>query len=163
MTTGPTNLPDMTSLVACGRLQNAVKYCTQVMCKTGPVIKSQIFRPLFNPNQPNVARTSVPTRDMTSQLLPIGIYQSKKTAENDGFGSNFSGASSCLPHQLVGIVFKIAQSFCREQAENFQWGAYFVHLTGWKVGPWLTLGRLCTLHEYLWAIWYFSSKSKDNC
>ena len=35
--TGPTNLPDMTSLVASGRLQNAIKYWTKVMRKVGPV------------------------------------------------------------------------------------------------------------------------------
>ena len=34
-TIGPTNLPDMTSLVAPGRLQKAIKYCTKVMRKTG--------------------------------------------------------------------------------------------------------------------------------
>ena len=31
----PTNLPDMTSLAASGRLQNAIKYCAKVR-KTGP-------------------------------------------------------------------------------------------------------------------------------
>ena len=35
MTSGPTNLPDTTSLVASGRLQNPIKYCTKVMRKTG--------------------------------------------------------------------------------------------------------------------------------
>ena len=35
-TTGHTNLPDMTSLVTSSRQQNAIKYCTQVMGKTGP-------------------------------------------------------------------------------------------------------------------------------
>ena len=35
-TTGHINLPDMTSLVASSRLQNAVKYCTKVVRKTGP-------------------------------------------------------------------------------------------------------------------------------
>ena len=34
-TNGPTNLWDMTSLVASGRLQNAIKYWTNVMRKTG--------------------------------------------------------------------------------------------------------------------------------
>ena len=33
--TGPTNLMDMTSLVASSRLQNAFKYWTKVMRKTG--------------------------------------------------------------------------------------------------------------------------------
>ena len=37
--TGATNLPDMTSLVASGRLQNTIKYWTKVMRKTGPVGK----------------------------------------------------------------------------------------------------------------------------
>ena len=32
---GHTEVPDITSLVASGRLQNAIKYCTQVR-KTGP-------------------------------------------------------------------------------------------------------------------------------
>ena len=36
-TTCPRNLQDiMTSLIASGRLQNAIKYCTKVMRKTGP-------------------------------------------------------------------------------------------------------------------------------
>ena len=35
-TTGPTNLLDMTSLVASGRLQNAINYCTKVLRKMGP-------------------------------------------------------------------------------------------------------------------------------
>ena len=34
--TGPTNVPDMTSLITSGRLQNAIKYCTKEMRKTGP-------------------------------------------------------------------------------------------------------------------------------
>ena len=38
-TTDPTNLLDMTSLIAYGRLQNAIKYCTKVVCKTGPTAK----------------------------------------------------------------------------------------------------------------------------
>ena len=38
-TTGPRNLPDMTSLVTSGRLRNAIKYCTKVIRKTGPADK----------------------------------------------------------------------------------------------------------------------------
>ena len=34
--TGPINMPDMTSLVASGRLQNTIKYCIKVMCEMGP-------------------------------------------------------------------------------------------------------------------------------
>ena len=36
LTTSPTKLPDMASLVASGLLQNAIKYCTKVVHKTGP-------------------------------------------------------------------------------------------------------------------------------
>ena len=72
-TSGPRNLPDPTSLVTSCRLQNAIKYWTKVMRKTDPVGQrvNYIFRPLFNPDPPHVARTSVPTLstatpDMTS-------------------------------------------------------------------------------------------------
>ena len=80
--TGSTNLPDMTSLVTLGQLQNAIKCCRKVMRKTGPASQTHIFRPLFNPD-------------------PL-----RKTAENaasDGFGSNFSGTAFCLPHQFLNI------------------------------------------------------------
>ena len=46
--TGPTQVPDMTSPVACGRLQNVTKYLTKVTRETGPAGQSQIIRPLFN-------------------------------------------------------------------------------------------------------------------
>ena len=39
-TIGPPNLPDMTSLVVSGRLQNANKYCTKVVRKTSPAKES---------------------------------------------------------------------------------------------------------------------------
>ena len=44
--------------------------------------------------------------DVTSYFQSAFI-EVRKTAENaasDGFGSNFSGAAFCLPHQLVGFL-----------------------------------------------------------
>ena len=44
--------------------------------------------------------------DITNYFRPEAT--AKKTVENaasDGFGSTFSGAAFCLPHQLVGILF----------------------------------------------------------
>ena len=44
---------------------------------------------------------SITTLDMTE------VIDVRKGAENDtsdGFGSNFSGAAFCLPHQMVGIL-----------------------------------------------------------
>ena len=35
----------------------------------------------------------------------IEVRQTAENAASDGFGSNFSGAAFCLPHQLVGILF----------------------------------------------------------
>ena len=48
----PTTLPDITSLAASGRLQNATTYS---------IMKSLIIRPLFNIESPNFTRTSMPT------------------------------------------------------------------------------------------------------
>jgi hypothetical protein len=46
---------------------------------------------------------------MTTSATPVGIYgnsrkRSVQNAASDGFGSNFSGAPFCLPHQLVGFL-----------------------------------------------------------
>ena len=51
-----------TSLITSSRLQNAIKYSQKVARKTGlAVFKSKIIRQVFNPDSPNVARTSMPT------------------------------------------------------------------------------------------------------
>ena len=60
VTIGPTCLPDMTLLAVSGRLQNVIKYSTEV-CKTRPPGKSRMIRPLFNLESQNFAQTSMPT------------------------------------------------------------------------------------------------------
>ena len=83
-TTGSTTRSDMTSLVACGRLQNAIKYSTKVLRKTGSDGQSQIILPLFNhthqmlywhPGWPDVQQHWI----WHHELLPIGIYRSSKS------------------------------------------------------------------------------------
>ena len=49
--------------------------------------------------------------DVTSYFRSA-FTEFRKTADNaasDGFGLNFSGAAFCLPHHLVGILFKFDQ------------------------------------------------------
>ena len=95
----PQSLPDMTSLAASGRLQNAIKYCTKVRKCVQPA-KGRIIQSTFNVESPNFTgaphRVGHPRRHNLQptgwryQLLPIGIYRSsKKLSENaafDGFG-----------------------------------------------------------------------------
>ena len=99
----------MTSLAVSGRLQNVIKYCTEV-CKTRPPSQSRIIRPLFNLESPNFARTSMPTENkaalnMTSPATS-GQHLSKlqNTAENaasDGFRSNFFRIVQAGYHKIV--------------------------------------------------------------
>ena len=56
----PTNLPDITSLAASGRLQNANKYCQNAWNASGRHNR-RIVRPLFNIELQNFAGTSRPT------------------------------------------------------------------------------------------------------
>ena len=98
-TTGPTNLPDMTSLVASGRLQNAINYCTKVMRKTAPVgQRVKYFGDCLNQTHqilrdiradPICSHTGY---DATSYFRSAFI-EVRNTAENaacDGFGSHLS-------------------------------------------------------------------------
>ena len=87
--TGTTNLLDMTSLVTSGRLQNAIKHWTKVMRKTGGQRVKIVY-----------SRTR---HEVTSyfQSAFIEVWKTAENATSDGFGSNFSGAPFCLPHQLV--------------------------------------------------------------
>ena len=83
-TIGRTHLLDMTSLVASGRMQNAIKYCTKMMRKTGPADQrvkwfgyclTQTRQMLYE----HPCRSSLPSHLIWGhQLFPIGIYQSSK-------------------------------------------------------------------------------------
>ena len=106
-------LPDMTSLITSGLLQNAIKYCTKLMCKTGPVGQrveyvshSLTYSRLVWRGHP-WRLTLHPYLIWPHQLLPIAIYRSSQNGRKcrfQRFGSNFSGAVFCLPHQLVGFL-----------------------------------------------------------
>ena len=89
---------------------SAVK-CNYILHKRGAKngsgrSKSQIIRPLFNLDSPNVARTCMPALytakpDMTSPAASDRhLSKFEKTAENSasgGFESNFSSAAFCQP------------------------------------------------------------------
>ena len=83
-TTSPKNLPDTTSLVTSGRVQNPIKYCTKVMRKTRPVSQrvkyfghclSQIRH--MSCGHPRWASLRS-HRIWRHQLLPVGIYRSSQ-------------------------------------------------------------------------------------
>ena len=56
-----TNLSDIASLAASGRLQNAFKYCTKSAQNRSGRPKSLIIRPVFNLESPKFAWTSIQT------------------------------------------------------------------------------------------------------
>ena len=97
-------MPDMTSIAASGRLQNAMKYCTN----------SRIIQPLFNLAERNFTRTSMPAwstviANMTAPAAsgPHFSQFAKKTAENatsNSFGWNYSGAAFCQAKQIGGFL-----------------------------------------------------------
>ena len=112
-----TNLPDMTSIAASGRLQNAVKYCTKVR-KTGVAGNSWIIRPLFNVESPNFTRSSMPTYssatpDMTSPTTSgRHLSKFKKPAEiaaSNGFGLNYSHVTFAWNNKLVGFLYRTTE------------------------------------------------------
>ena len=74
--------------------------------------KSRIIRPLFNVEIHAGLLYSRTRYDVTSYFR-FALIKIRKTAENaacDGFGSKFSGAAFCLPHQLVGFLLRILRS-----------------------------------------------------
>ena len=109
----------MTSLVAFGRLQYAIKFWTKVMRKTDPAgqrVKyfghclTQIHKILHDIRADIVySHTGYDvTRNFRSAFIEV-----RKTAQNaafDGFGSKFSGAAFCLLHQLVGFLLLFTTS-----------------------------------------------------
>ena len=110
-TTGPRNLPDMMSLVTSGRLQNAIKYFTEVRRKTGPVSQRVIyFEHCLSSVHIRVDIVDGHTGYDFTSYFRSAFTEVRKTAENaasDGFGQTFSGAVFCLSHQLVPILFSI--------------------------------------------------------
>ena len=87
----------------------------------GVVLKYNLPRPATQRRRLAINNTTTEAADFRRMwrhsLLPIGIHRSSKTAENAtsvGFGWNFSAATFCLPHQLVGILFK--------SSVNWSWG-----------------------------------------
>ena len=109
------SLPDMTSLVASRRLQNAIKRCTKsgayngcgwpksqtirhCLTQTQQMLHRHLYRPIYSHVRYDV------TNYFRSPFIEV-----RKTADNaasDGFWSNFGGASFCLSHQLVGNLFR---------------------------------------------------------
>ena len=91
-TIGSQNLPNMTSLAASGRLQNAVKYCTKVR-KTGPAdqrveLVGHVLAWNRTENHADLVY-SLTEYDVISYLWSAFMFE--KTIENatsDGFGSN---------------------------------------------------------------------------
>ena len=107
-------------ITSCFRSAPKCKYTAQKWCVNwSGQPKSWIIRPLFKPHSPNVAKTSTPTYstatlDRTSPAtsdrhLPK-FEKAAKNAACAGFGSNFSDAAFCLPHELVGILFRSISS-----------------------------------------------------
>ena len=105
-----TNLSDMTSLAASGRLQNAIKYCTKAH-KTGAPATSRIILPLFKVEWLTFIHADLlfshTEYDVHSYFLSafIEIRKNGQNAVSDGFILTFSDLAFCLPHQLVGILF----------------------------------------------------------
>ena len=110
---GARKLPHKTSLVTSDRLQNAIKDCTKVMRKLGPAHQRVKYfghcltqtRHMLHGQQ---CRAYGHTGYEVTSYFRSAFTEVRKTAENtasDGFGSNFSAAALCLPHQLVAILF----------------------------------------------------------
>ena len=86
VTTGPTNLPYTTSLVASGRLQNAIICCTKWCAKL--VWCNQMLH--GHPRRPSLQ----PHWIWRHELLPIDIYRSLK-----------NGRKCCLRRLWVNVHF----------------------------------------------------------
>ena len=123
-TYGPTNLPDMTLLASCSRLQKVIIYCTKVR-KTGAGGKESNSSAIVQRRIIKFTRTAdLVYRNTGYEVInPSSRYFSKfekKTVESAasfGFGLNFSGAALCLPHQLVGFLLLC---YCFYGVFNFQ-------------------------------------------
>ena len=73
----------MTSLITSGRLQNAIKYTIlhkSDASKGSGQPKSQISRPLFNPDSPNLVYND--TRYDVTDYFRLAVIELKKTIEN---------------------------------------------------------------------------------
>ena len=103
------------------RLQNdAIKYCTKVMRKTGPVGQRVKY---FCQCLPTPAPCFTDIRadlvlghtgyDVTSyfRLAFNEVRKNGRKCRPDGFGSNFSGASCCLPPLIGGHLVLLLYNF----------------------------------------------------